>query len=92
VLLLRCARQRQQDRIGRLREAARALHAVSPLRTLDRGYAILRDAGDGRVLATAAQVRVSTRVVGQLADGRVMLMPLDGLSPATGQDGGAGRQ
>jgi exodeoxyribonuclease VII large subunit len=48
--------------------AARTLHAVSPLATLDRGYAIVT-APDGAVLREAASLRPGDRVTARLAHG-----------------------
>ena len=66
-------RRQQTQRQALLRETARALHALSPLRTLDRGYAILRDRRDGAVLTTVAAVQRAERVTAKLADGEVRL-------------------
>ena len=55
-----------------LRHAGHALHAVSPLATLERGYAILFDA-DGQVLRSAQGVAVDTRLRARLADGELPL-------------------
>ena len=52
----------------RLALAARALHAVSPLATLDRGYAIVADAA-GRVLMDPALLQPGDRVTARLARG-----------------------
>ncbi|MGH8370188.1 MAG: exodeoxyribonuclease VII large subunit, partial [Gammaproteobacteria bacterium] len=52
------AAQRQLSAVEtRLGLAARSLHTVSPLATLERGYAIVSDAGDGQVIASVSQVR-----------------------------------
>jgi exodeoxyribonuclease VII large subunit len=48
--------------------AARTLHAVSPLATLDRGYAIVTD-GRGTVLRDAAVLRPGDEVAARLARG-----------------------
>jgi exodeoxyribonuclease VII large subunit len=53
----------------RLELAARALHTVSPLATLDRGYAIVTDAG-GQVLRDSAVLRPGDRIHARLAHGR----------------------
>ena len=53
----------------RLAVAGRALGAVSPLATLDRGYAIVADAVSGRVLRDAAEVAPGTVVEARLARG-----------------------
>jgi len=50
--------------------AARALDTVSPLATLDRGYAIVAD-GSGRVVQDAATLRPGDRITARLARGRV---------------------
>ena len=55
-----------------LAATARALHAVSPLATLERGYAILLDA-EGRVLRRAADASAGDRLQGRLADGSLRL-------------------
>jgi exodeoxyribonuclease VII large subunit len=55
-----------------LRHAGHALHAVSPLATLERGYAILFDA-DGQVLRSAQGVAIDTRLRARLADGELPL-------------------
>ncbi|HEX7031034.1 MAG TPA: exodeoxyribonuclease VII large subunit [Gammaproteobacteria bacterium] len=53
----------------RLNELARALNAVSPLATLGRGYAIVKDTQTGRVLARIADVHANETVAAQLKDG-----------------------
>ena len=59
-----------------LRHAGHALHAVSPLATLERGYAILFDA-DGQVLRSARGVAADTRLRARLADGELPLRVSD---------------
>ena len=54
----------------RCRTLARQLHTVSPLATLERGYAIVSDAG-GHILRSASQVRAGDRVEARLAQGRL---------------------
>jgi len=53
----------------RLRLAARTLDSVSPLATLDRGYAIVSDDETGRILTDAAKVRPGSDIRAQLAHG-----------------------
>ena len=53
----------------RSRELARALEAVGPLATLQRGYAILSDPATGRVIRSAAQAPAGTRLHARVADG-----------------------
>ena len=58
------------DRLNvRLRLAARTLDSVSPLATLDRGYAIVSDDETGRILTDAAKVRPGSDIRAQLAHG-----------------------
>lgn len=61
------ARRRQ-----RLVELARALHAVSPLEVLKRGYAILFDEA-GAVLRSAQDIAPGSQVRARLADGELAL-------------------
>jgi exodeoxyribonuclease VII large subunit len=61
----RLAGQRQ-----RLELVARGLDAVSPLATLDRGYAIVADAA-GKVVLDAAALRPGDRISARLARGRI---------------------
>ena len=60
---------RLESRALQLGELARALNAVSPLATLQRGYAILREAESGRVVRSVGQVRDGNRVLVRVADG-----------------------
>jgi exodeoxyribonuclease VII large subunit len=60
-----------QDRRARLGELARTLHAVSPLPTLERGYAIVTDTETGRVLDSVAGIRPRQGIATQLKDGRI---------------------
>jgi exodeoxyribonuclease VII large subunit len=59
--------RRAQQRLGPL---ARTLNAVSPLATLDRGYAIVA-ALDGTILRDAAAVAPGTLIEARLASGRI---------------------
>lgn len=61
-----------QARVGLLRELGRGLHAVSPLATLDRGYAILQGK-DGRALRAAGEVAPGDTVHARLAEGGLRL-------------------
>ncbi|GAB3791763.1 exodeoxyribonuclease VII large subunit [Dyella agri] len=65
------ARQLERERYA-LQQAARTLHAVSPLATLERGYAILFDA-DGKVLRSAQGVEPGAALRARLADGELPL-------------------
>jgi exodeoxyribonuclease VII large subunit len=61
----------ERERLN-VQQTARAMHAVSPLATLERGYAILFDA-EGKVLRSAQGVAVDTPLKAKLADGELPL-------------------
>ncbi|HET8897499.1 MAG TPA: exodeoxyribonuclease VII large subunit [Rhodanobacteraceae bacterium] len=69
LLAVRARLQAQQTRIELL---ARTLHAISPLGTLQRGYAILFDA-DGRAIRLATAIQPGATVTARLCDGSVIL-------------------
>ena len=50
----------------------RALHSVSPLATLDRGYAIVMDASTNKALLDASEVRVGDDIRAHLAKGEIV--------------------
>lgn len=52
-----------------LRLAARTLDSVSPLATLERGYAIVTDVATGRILTDASSVKTGTTINARLARG-----------------------
>lgn len=64
------ASARLQAAKGRLAPLVRTLNAVSPLATLDRGYAIVT-AGDGHVLTDATAVKPGDLIDARLARGRL---------------------
>ena len=69
-------RQRAWERLllharSRLEGVMRALHAVSPLATLERGFAIVQGDGDARAVTDVAQLRVGQRIHARLAHGRL---------------------
>jgi len=68
LALQRILEQRRQ----RLASTARGLHALSPLQTLGRGYAILR-CEDGSTLHRAADTRPGQPLEALLAEGRLQL-------------------
>jgi len=55
----------------RLQLAAQALNTLSPLATLDRGYAIVRRADTGAVIRDAGQIRRGERIEARLAHGHL---------------------
>jgi exodeoxyribonuclease VII large subunit len=54
-------------------ELARALNAVSPLATMQRGYAILIERESGKLVRGIAQAREATRFTARLRDGEIHL-------------------
>ena len=79
------ARRLQHDR-ARLDRSMRTLHAVSPLATLARGYAIVLDAS-GHVVSDASALRPGSSIEARLARGTVTATVTAILPP---QDSGAG--
>ena len=61
-----------QARLGLLRELGRGLHAVSPLATLGRGYAILQRE-DGHAVRRAGEVAAGDTLHARLAEGGLRL-------------------
>ncbi len=73
-LRTRLDRQMQQQlktKRQRLSEAGRMLHSVSPLSTLERGYAIVSDES-GQVVRTAEQLQPGDSMTTRLAKGEVV--------------------
>ncbi|MBX3688875.1 exodeoxyribonuclease VII large subunit [Dokdonella sp.] len=62
-----------ERRAAQLSVLARTLHAVSPLATLERGYAILIDPQSGRAVRTVAQAKSGQVLRARLADGELAL-------------------
>ena len=62
-----------ERRASRLGELARTLHAVSPLATLDRGYAILFERESGRVVRSVTQATPGAPLRARVADGEIDL-------------------
>ncbi|MGA8709605.1 MAG: exodeoxyribonuclease VII large subunit, partial [Steroidobacteraceae bacterium] len=56
---------------ARLDSSARALQAVSPVATLDRGFAIVTRSADGALITDMAQLRVGESIDARLASGSV---------------------
>ncbi len=70
-------RRLERERLN-LKQAARALHAVSPLATLDRGYAIVFG-DDGQVLRDAADAPPGSQARARLARGELQLRVIENL-------------
>jgi len=62
--------RRLESCASRLGLAGRALNSVSPLATLDRGYAIVTDRG-GKIVTEAAKVEPGDRIAARVASGRI---------------------
>jgi len=72
-LRLRMAVQaRMSTARARMDLGMRALNAVSPLATLDRGYAIVTRSADGQLLRSAEQVAAGEDIEARLSKGRVV--------------------
>jgi exodeoxyribonuclease VII large subunit len=67
----RSMRNRLQRARDRFHDLGRTLHAVSPLATLGRGYAVLSVTTTGAVVTQAQQAHAGSLLTAQLADGRV---------------------
>ena len=70
--LAAAGRQAIATRTQALGLAARALDAVSPLATLERGYAIVSDAATGRALVRAGDVEAGDEIRAKLATGELL--------------------
>lgn len=68
---LHCERRRSH-----VANSAARLHALSPLATLARGYAVARDAADGRMLSSVAHFQQDRPFTLTLGDGEIMARPL----------------
>jgi exodeoxyribonuclease VII large subunit len=69
----RAARARLRESRLRVNELTRALNAVSPLATLERGYAILSDPATSAVIRTVRQATPGTRLRARVADGQFIV-------------------
>jgi len=66
------ARETVSEVSHRLELAMRGLHSVSPLATLDRGYAIVEDASTGKVLLKASDAAPGEDIRAHLAEGELI--------------------
>ncbi len=69
--LVNAMKRRRETAESRLRQLMQTLHALSPLATLDRGYAIVQRPDSGAVVTDAGKVRPGERVRARLARGRL---------------------
>jgi exodeoxyribonuclease VII large subunit len=60
-----------QRRKNRLDLVARGLHSVSPLATLDRGYAMVTDGKTGQVVTDAGKLNTGDSISARLSIGSV---------------------
>lgn len=70
--MMRAVSQQLELKQSKTAQAMHLLDTVSPLRTLGRGYSIIRDSGN-KVVKTVAQVSAGDTLRGQLADGEVVV-------------------
>ncbi|MEQ1560701.1 MAG: exodeoxyribonuclease VII large subunit [Methyloglobulus sp.] len=54
----------------RLLNASQTLHAVSPLATLGRGYAIVTDPVSGKIISSTGQLKIGDKITTRLAKGQ----------------------
>ncbi|MEO8802103.1 MAG: exodeoxyribonuclease VII large subunit [Rudaea sp.] len=71
-----------ENRMRKAGELARALNAVSPLATLQRGYAILIDIDSGSVVRSISQATRGKNILARVADGEFTLQ----ISSSAGAD------
>jgi exodeoxyribonuclease VII large subunit len=76
-----CGARGLQHRQDRLLALARALHSLSPIGTLARGYAILRDEAQGTLVRSVQGAAPGRRLRARVADGEFQVQ-------VTGPDGG----
>lgn len=72
VRLENSMRHRTEQKTQRLAQAGQALHAVSPLHTLKRGYAIVRHYPAGEIIRRADQTKPGDEVEALLHQGRLI--------------------
>ncbi len=69
--LKQCTGQRLQTKQSHFSQVARTLSAVSPLATLERGYAIVSDAVNGHILRDAHQIKTGDSIQAKLHRGKI---------------------
>jgi exodeoxyribonuclease VII large subunit len=78
--LVGAIRARLADARGRFTTEAQRLDAVSPLRVLDRGYAVVTRRDDGAIITDFRQVEVNDELQIRLARGQLLARVVDKLS------------
>ena len=68
--------QRQERLQLKLTQSMHLLDTVSPLKTLGRGYAVIRNS-NGEIINSVDRVNVDDQLTGQLADGELLLAVAD---------------
>jgi exodeoxyribonuclease VII large subunit len=56
----------------KLRRSAELLEALSPLRTLARGYSITLDRDSGRLISQVGSAKIGSTIITELADGKLI--------------------
>ena len=56
----------------KLRDLVRTLHAVSPLKTIGRGYAVVTSTQTGEVISSVRQAQPGKSITTQISDGRLL--------------------
>lgn len=69
--LKQCTDQLLKAKQSRFSQATRTLNAVSPLATLERGYAIVSDVMNGNILRDAHQIKTGDTVQAKLHQGKI---------------------
>ena len=69
--LVTSGRSQVQNLQSQLNVMARGLHSVSPLATLDRGYAMVTDSKTGNVISDAGKLKKGDGISARLATGSV---------------------
>ncbi len=83
--IVSAGRDQVQSRQIQLKVIARGLNSVSPLATLDRGYAIVTDSKTGRIVSDASKLQTGDSISARLATGSVDATVTD-IRRASGRD------
>ena len=83
--IVSAGRDQVQSRQMQLKVIARGLNSVSPLATLDRGYAIVTDSKTGQIVSDASKLKTGDGISARLAAGSVDATVTD-ITRASGRD------